>query len=130
MKILKSSFTALLFFCIAQPTRADVFDDVVKALEEGNMQKLETYFSAKIDLELADGSFYQSNSPDLRKALAVFLSEHPAKAVSIKHRGPSGGQSFVIANYLAKDGGVYRLSLFMEGDSENMRIRELKFEKS
>lgn len=122
--------TLLLFFVIAQPIRADVFDEVVKALELGNTQKLESYFSTKIDLELPDGSVHQSNSPDLKKALSTFLQEHPAKSVIIKHRGPGGGQSFVVADYVSKDGESYRLTIFMEGTAENMRIRELKFENS
>jgi len=120
----------LLFLAIAQPTRADVFDEVVKALETGNTQKLESYFSAKIDLELPDGTMYQSNGPELRNALSAFLREHPAKAVEIKHRGPNGPQSFVVANYISKSGESFRLTIFMDGNKENMRIRELKFENS
>ena len=130
MKTLKTSIVLLLFFLIAQPTRADVFDEVVKALESGNIQKLESYFSQKVELELPDGTMHQGKGPALKGALSDFLKEHPASAVSIKHRCPEGGQSFVVANYVSKDGTSYRLTIFMDGNAENMRIRELKFENS
>ncbi len=130
MKPFKSSFVLLLFFLIAQPTRADIFDEVVKILESGNTEKLHAYFSPNIDLELPDGTMHLSNGPALKKALASFVSENPAKSVAIKHRGPLGKQSFVVANYITKSGETYRLTIFMEGNAENMRIRELKFENS
>lgn len=130
MKRIKSSFALLLFFLIAQPTRADVFDEVVKALENGNKEKLFGYFSPNIDLELPDGAMYMTNGQELKTALSAFLRDNPAKSVAIKHRGPLGKQSFVVANYVTTAGVTFRLTIFMEGNADNMRIRELKFENS
>lgn len=130
MKLLKSSRAVLLFFMIAQPIRADVFDDVVNAIELANTQKLESYFSQKIDLELPDGTVHQGNDPVLKAALSNFLKEHPPKSVIIKHRGPEGRQSFVVADYLTKGGETYRLTIFMDGNKEKMHILQLKFENS
>ncbi|HCS20411.1 MAG TPA: hypothetical protein DIW47_07595 [Bacteroidetes bacterium] len=130
MKLLKNLSLSLFFLVPISESRADVFDQVVAALQSGDVVKLETYFAPKIELQLPDGRVFFKNKEEVKKGLSEFIQANPAEKVQIKHRGPEGKQGFVIANYLNKAGVSYRLTIYMEGEGANMRIRELKFEKS
>ena len=130
MKILKNLSLTLFFLVPISESRADVFDQVVSALQSGDMVKLESYFAPKIELQLPDGRVFFKNKEEVKKGLGEFIKANPAQKVQIKHRGPEGKQGFVIANYLNKAGVSYRLTIYMEGEGAEMRIRELKFENS
>jgi hypothetical protein len=130
MNILKNVSLTLFFLVPISESRADVFDQVVSALQSGDMAKLESYFAPKIELQLADGRVFFKNTEEVKKGLSEFIKANPAQKVQIKHRGPEGKQGFVIANYLTKAGVSYRLTIYMEGEGANMRIKELKFENS
>lgn len=130
MKILKNLSLSLLFLLPITENRVDVFDQVIAALQSGDMAKLEKHFAPNLELQLPDGRVLYKNHDEVKKELNAFLKENPAQKVQIKHRGPEGKQGFVIANYLSKTGVSYRLTIYMEGDGAKMRIKELKFENS
>lgn len=130
MKILKNLSLSFFLLVPFAESRADVFDQVIAALQSGDLVKVETYFAPKIEVQLPDGRVFFKNKEEVKKGLSDFIQANPAQKVQIKHRGPEGKQGFVIANYLTKAGVSYRLTIYMEGEGANMRIRELKFENS
>lgn len=129
-QMVKSLCLFLLLSTSLPGKKLDVFDQVALALQSGDLQKLETYFAPKIELELPDGRVFFKNHAEVKNGLSEFIKANPAQKVQIKHRGPEGKQGFVIGNYLNKAGVSFRMTIYMEGEGANMRIQELKFENS
>ena len=120
----------VFFLLTLSPSKADIFDDVTRILQAGNIEALSPYLSPKFELELPDGTFHSRDLESTKIALQRFIKQNPPKSAAIIHRGPAGQRSFVIVHYRSSNGSLFRITIYMEGAGENKVIREMKLENS
>jgi hypothetical protein len=120
-------FVFLLFF-LPVFSFADGFDDVVNALKNGNASAVGRFFNSNVELTLLENEgVYSKQQAEIM--LKTFFNQHPAKNVSIQHRGASSqGARYAIAVYEASD-GRFRAYIFMKDAGQGLLIHELRIER-
>ncbi len=122
-KILVLTGILMSFTVISSP-----FDNVVKALENGNVDSLSHYFDNMIDISLSGKSNSYSKS-QASVILKSFFRENKVKNFHIIHKGTSKkGAHFGIGNMLTSN-GKYRVTFFFRQKENSVILQELRFKK-
>lgn len=131
MKILSFlTITILLSIQIgfAFPPQADIVDNVVKAINAMDADKLATYFGETVDLEAgeSDGSYSDTQAKIIFKQ---FFKDHPLTSFKLNHQGSSNdGSKYFIGTYKTVK-AEYRVYVLMKSQDKKMRIQEIQFEE-
>ena len=130
MKHIRKGLPLLFFLTLTPLNRADIFDEVIKAFKSGQADQVANYLCPRPEIQFPDGTSGQKSKAEAVDLLRQFMKENPVKSMEIKHRGPAGDPSFVIAKYQSQNGKSFRVTLFVSGTGEKAKIQELKFENS
>ena len=131
MKILSFLiFTILLSLNIglANPPQDNIVDNIVKAIQAMDADKLASYFSETVDLEAgeSDGSYSKTQAEIIFRQ---FFKDYPLTAFSLNHEGSSNdGSKYFIGTYKTTK-AEYRVYVLMKSKNEQMRIQEIQFEE-
>lgn len=130
MKIIRRTLTLSVFLITAQFGKADIFDDVIKAFESGEAEKVISYFSDRTEMQMPDGLSGNKTKAQALDILRQFMKANPVKSMTIQHRGPAGASSFVIAHYQSQNGKTFRVTIYISSEGNKKSIQELTFENS
>lgn len=109
-------------------SKSDQFDDMANAMKAGQVSGITQYFSNSVELTLLENEGIYSKQ-QAEQMLKSFLNQHPAKLVSIQHRGSSGqGAKYAIINYEAGN-GKFRTYVFMKDYGRGLQVNEFKLER-
>ncbi|UAY51696.1 DUF4783 domain-containing protein [Ferruginibacter albus] len=101
-------------------------DDIVVALNTGNVSKLTKYFDTNIELCTPEKSNNYSKS-QAELVLKDFFSNNNVKSFAIIHKGENAGSQYCIG-MLQTSTGVYRTTVFMKLRGGSQYLQELRFE--
>jgi hypothetical protein len=129
MKKIKLKYiTAICLLILSTVAQADVFDDVINAMKEGNAKEVAKHFNVNVDLTINDqeGVYSKQQAEIMIKG---FLARHHSKDAVIQHRGSSAqGAKYAIAKYETEQ-GVFRVYIFMKLTGDRTLVHEMRIEK-
>ncbi len=131
MKILSLLiFSIFLNTTIGQPHpgQDNTVDNIVKAIQAMDADKLASYFSDTVDLEAgeSDGSYSKTQAEIIFRQ---FFKDYPLTSFSLNHQGSSNdGSKYFIGTYKTAK-AEYRVYVLMKSIDEQMRIQEIQFEE-
>lgn len=119
-----TTFSLLLISAV----KADVFDEMLVAVRNGNAKEVARFFNASVELTiLNDEGVYSRQQAEV--VLRNFFSQHLPKSVVLQHKGASAqGARYAIAVYECAQ-GKYRMYIFMKDQGTGMQVHELRIEK-
>jgi Domain of unknown function (DUF4783) len=101
------------------------FDNVVKAIKNGNVNEMSRYFDNMVEITMQD----QSNSYSKAQAeviLKEFFDKNPVKSFDIIHQG--GNDSIFGIGNLVTSSGTFRTTFFLRQKGDNYVLQEIRFE--
>ncbi|MCX6350288.1 MAG: DUF4783 domain-containing protein [Bacteroidetes bacterium] len=125
----KQSFLLIIAFSMmAIIAKADIFDDIVLALKNGDAKELAKYFDTSIELKTLDKSnVYSRKQAEL--VLKDFFEKYKVKGFTMMHKGSSSkGALYAIGN-LETAQGTYRTNLYIKDIGGKPTIQELTIEQ-
>ena len=103
-------------------------EDVVTAINTGNVNQLSNYFDKIVEITLHDKSnTYSSSQAEI--ILKDFFQSYGVKAFRIVHKGSNSGAEFCIGNLQTKY-GAFRTTIFMKTRSQKQVLQEIRFEEN
>lgn len=109
-------------------SHADVFEDIINQLKNGNATGVAKYFNQSIELTILETEGVYSKQ-QAEMMLRRFINSNQPKNVALQHKGASSkGAMYAIAIY-ESSGGRYRTYIFMKDSGNGMMINELRIER-
>ncbi|HRO45617.1 DUF4783 domain-containing protein [Agriterribacter sp.] len=115
-------------FNYSDSTYSSSIDDVVTAINSGNVNQLSSYFDKIVEITLHDKSNTYSRS-QAEIILKDFFHSYGVKAFRIVHKGSNSGSEFCIGNLQTKY-GAFRTTIFMKTRSRQQVLQEIRFEEN
>ncbi|HTN05327.1 DUF4783 domain-containing protein [Agriterribacter sp.] len=103
-------------------------EDVVTAMNTGNVNQLSNYFDKVVEITLHDKSNTYSRS-QAEIILKDFFHSYGVKAFRIVHKGSNSGSEFCIGNLQTKY-AAFRTTIFMKTRSRKQVLQEIRFEEN
>lgn len=129
MKHLKFRIFILLFgLCVlSSKSYAQIPDDIVLSIQNGNVETLSTYFNQNVELvvESHDDVFSKSQA---KQIVAEFFKANKPKQFSIIHQGGKEGARYAIGS-LVTNTGTFRVYFLLKNKESNSYIHQLRIEK-
>lgn len=124
---MKRTFTSVLLFgLLASFTFSKGIDDVVAALNNGNVSQIARYFDNTIEITFPQKSKSYSRS-QAEMVLRDFFANNPVKGFEMIHKGENAGSEYVIG-ILATKNASFRTYVFMKQKGDRQVLQELRFE--
>ncbi|MFA6060513.1 MAG: DUF4783 domain-containing protein [Taibaiella sp.] len=111
---------------IAQPQ----LDDVIQALNSGDLENMVKYFDNVVDITLNnDQSTYSKTQAEM--VIKSFLTKNSAKSFQVRYKGNVSGDSsfFVIGELKSNAHGIYKVYFFFKQKGKLHFIQKIKFEQ-
>lgn len=129
MKNLKLKFTILLFslFAFSPGTFAQIPDEIVLSIQNGNHEVLASYFNQNVELvvQTHDDVFSKSQAQQI---VAEFFKANKPKQFTIIHQGGKDGARYAIGS-LVTNTGTFRVYFLLKNNNDNSYIHQLRIEK-
>ena len=116
---------ASVFICLI--SFAQIPDDIVISLKDGNAPALAKFFNKNIELVVIDKDDVFSKA-QAEQIVTDFFEQYQAERFNIIHEGGKEGARYGIGN-LVTDKGVFRVSFLLKGDGDKTYIHQLRIEK-
>ena len=98
-------------------------EDIVAAMNAGDVAALSAYFDLEVDVTLP-GTSELLEAPEVEQVLRQFFSRNPVKSFNLLHRGQSvNGESQYLIGQLSAGEETYRTYLLMAGG----KLKKLEF---
>lgn len=118
----------LVILSIPFIAKADIFDDLAKAIKAGDSKLVAQYFNKTVDFASPTLSDVYSKA-QAEILLKEFFAAYPPKNFTLQHRGSSAqGSRYVIGKY-EYDKGSLRVYILIKEQGGQQLIQELHFEK-
>ncbi len=119
-------FAFILFLSVGQ-LLAQIPNDVVDGLKNGNASALSNYFNQNIELTVLDNDNVYSKA-QAQQILAGFFNQYKVSDFELKYEIDKESSKHVIGT-LTTDNGTFRVSFLMKTDEEKAYIHQLRVEK-
>lgn len=129
MKNLKLKLIILFFslFAFAPGSYAQIPDEIVLSIQNGNHEVLASYFNQNVELvvQTHDDVFSKSQAQQI---VAEFFKANKPKQFTIIHQGGKDGARYAIGS-LVTNTGTFRVYFLLKNNEENSYIHQLRIEK-
>ena len=115
------------FFILHISVSAQVPDEIIISLKNGNSRVLAGYFNQNVELVVLENDNVYSKA-QAKQIVNNFFSTHIPQDFSIVHQGGKEGARYVIGN-LTTTNGSFRVYFLLKKDNEKAYIHQLRIEK-
>ncbi|HEY4798664.1 MAG TPA: DUF4783 domain-containing protein [Bacteroidia bacterium] len=106
----------------------DISDEVAAAVKTGNASNVSKFFSANVDMKIADKEDVYSKA-QAELILKDFFAKNPIKSFSVLHKGSSkNGDQFAIGTYESTSGKKFRSYFLFKKEGKSLSIQQFRFE--
>lgn len=129
MKKTRLKFLILIFglFFMAPATYAQIPDEIVLSIQNGNHEKLASYFNQNVELVVQEHDDVYSKS-QAQQIVAEFFKANKPKQFTIIHQGGKEGARYAIGSLITNT-GTFRVYFLLKNNNENSYIHQLRIEK-
>jgi hypothetical protein len=129
MKKTRLKFLILIFglFFFASAAFAQIPDDIVLSIQNGNHDKLASYFNQNVELVVQEHDDVYSKS-QAQQIVAEFFKANKPKQFTIIHQGGKEGARYAIGSLITNT-GTFRVYFLLKNTDENSYIHQLRIEK-
>lgn len=130
MKKIKLKFLILFFglFTLTTSTAfAQIPDEIVLSIQNGNHETLANYFNQNVELVVQSHDDVYSKS-QAQQIVAEFFKANKPKQFTIIHQGGKDGARYAIGS-LVTNTGTFRVYFLLKNKDENSYIHQLRIEK-
>lgn len=124
---LKLIFLLFGFFVLTTASFAQIPDEIVISIQNGNDASLASYFNENVELvvETHDDVYSKSQAQQI---VAEFFKANKPKQFSIIHQGGKDGARYAIGS-LTTTTGTFRVYFLLKNKNNNSYIHQLRIEK-
>jgi len=124
---LKLTILFLSLFAFAPTTFAQIPDEIVLSIQNGNHEVLASYFNQNVELvvQTHDDVFSKSQAQQI---VAEFFKANKPKQFTIIHQGGKDGARYAIGS-LVTNTGTFRVYFLLKNNNDNSYIHQLRIEK-
>jgi hypothetical protein len=129
MKNSKLKLISLLFgfFVLTTVSLAQIPDEIVTSIQNGNDAVLAQYFSENVELVVLTHDDVYSKS-QAQRIVAEFFKANKPKQFNIIHQGGKDGARYAIGS-LTTNTGTFRVYFLLKNKESNSYIHQLRIEK-
>ena len=129
MKNLRLKLISLLiaFFSVVMVSFAQIPDDIVVSIQNGNDASLATFFNENVELVVESHDDVYSRS-QAQQIVAEFFKSNKPKQFSIIHQGGKEGARYAIGTLITNTGS-FRVYFLLKTKNSNSYIHQLRIEK-
>lgn len=117
----------LPLFTTAQTTEQDHFNNIVKAIKNGQVTELSTYLAPSVEYEILGQSNVYSKAQTIQ-VLKDFFAQNKAKSFSILHQSGKNQIKYIIGSYSTLTGKIYRITCFIKQEGASYLIQQIRIE--
>lgn len=131
MPSIKNKFFILFFFAgllfLATPGKAQIHDEIIKSLKEGNSRALSDHFNQNIEL-VVPGNDNVYSKAQAEQITGSFFNSNKPENFSVIHQGGKDGAQYVIGNLDTRN-GRFRVYFLLKQSDDKSFIHQLRIEK-
>ena len=129
MKNLTAKLMFLLFgiFALTEVARAQIPDEIVISIQNGNDVTLASFFNENVELVVQSHDDVYSKS-QAQQIVAEFFKANKPKQFTIIHQGGKEGARYAIGS-LTTNTGIFRVYFLLKTKNNNSYIHQLRIEK-
>jgi len=117
----------LLLLSFGAFSQGDITDEISNAFAKGDAAAIVAHFQADVDMTVLDEEDVYSPE-EARKVLRKFFVEHKPAGFKVKHEGTSKLNDQYRIGDLTTENGSFRVTFFLKGKSNVMKIEQLRIE--
>ncbi len=125
--ILKLVFVLFGFFVLTSVSNAQIPDQIVMSIQNGNDVGLAEFFNENVELVVLTHDDVYSKS-QAQQIVAEFFKANRPKQFSIIHQGGKDGSRYAIGS-LTTSNGTFRVYFLLKNKDNNSYIHQLRIEK-
>lgn len=115
-------------FNYSDSNRSYSMEDVVTAINTGNVNQLSVFFDKVVDITLhSKSNTYSNNQAEI--ILKDFFNSYGVKAFKIVYKGTNNSTEFCIGNLHTRY-GKFRTTVFLKNRSRKLLLQEIRFEEN
>ena len=103
-------------------------DEVISALNSGDVEKISVYFEESIYLTLP-GKSSSFDKPTAKSVLRDFLTSKKVRQFIVIHKGGNDNSHYFIGN-LNTNAGNFRTTVYLKKKSASLSIQEIRIESN
>lgn len=123
----KLIFLLFGFFVLASAAQAQIPDEIVISIQNGNDVALASYFNENVELVVQTHDDVYSKA-QAQQIVAEFFKANKPRQFSIIHQGGKEGARYAIGS-LTTTTGVFRVYFLLKTRNNNSYIHQLRIEK-
>lgn len=129
MKNLRIKLISLFiaFFSVIMGSFAQIPDDIVISIQNGNDASLATFFNENVELVVDSHDDVYSKS-QAQQIVAEFFKSNKPKQFTIIHQGGKEGARYAIGSLITNT-GTFRVYFLLKTKNSNSYIHQLRIEK-
>lgn len=129
MKNLSEKLIFLIFglLLLTGTVQAQIPDEIVVSIQEGNDVKLASYFNENVELVVQTHDDVYSKA-QAQQIVAEFFKANRPKQFTIVHQGGKEGARYAIGS-LTTNTGIFRVYFLLKTKDNNSYIHQLRIEK-
>ncbi|MFZ6050868.1 DUF4783 domain-containing protein [Halocola ammonii] len=118
---------SLLMLSFGVFSQNDITNEISNAFAKGDAAAIVDHFQADVDMTVLDEEDVYSPE-EAREVLEKFFAEHNPTGFKVKHEGTSKLNDQYRIGDLTTDNGSFRVTFFLKGKSNVMKIEQLRIE--
>lgn len=126
-KIIHILFLFIGFSAVTTISTAQIPDEIILSLKNGNAVKLASHFSQNIELVVLDNENVYSKA-HAQKVISDFFKKYPPQNFTIIHQGGKDDSSYAIGNLQVKD-DKFRVYFLIKAQNGASYIHQLRIER-
>lgn len=111
----------------ANNTNAQIPDEILISLQNGDSKKLSQYFNQNVELVVLENDNVYSKA-QAQQIVSKFFSNNKPESFSVIHQGGKEGAKYVIGN-LKTNTGSFRIYFLLKSNDGKDYIHQLRIEK-
>lgn len=118
---------SLVLFSFGAFSQSDITDEISDAFSKGDAAAIVSHFQSKVDMTVLDNEAVYSPT-EAKKVLEKFFADHKPAGFNVKHEGTSKLNDQYRIGDLKTDNGTFRVTFFLKGKNNVMKIEQLRIE--
>ncbi|MDR2563144.1 MAG: DUF4783 domain-containing protein [Prevotellaceae bacterium] len=119
---------ALPLFVSAQDNKENAsFDEIVKAIKNGQVSDLSTYLASSVECDILGQNEVYSKAQTVQ-VIKDFFAQNKAKSFSVLHQSGKNQVKYLIGSYLTITGKSFRITCFIKQADELYLIQQIRIE--
>ena len=127
MRILKIAFIVLLLPVFAPAQDNQDFNNIVKAIRDGQASDLSAYFASSVECDILGQNEVYSKS-QATQVMKDFFAQHKAKSFLVLHHSGKNQTKYIIGSYVTIAGKTYRITCIVKQTGESYLIQQIRIE--